>query len=553
MQNRLKALALMFHLSLFMSWQSAFPACFPPNKLHLNPSPLEKSNITQAQFNQIIDAIEKLYLPVVRSHKARLKINRLWKDDTVNANATQNGKTWQVNMYGGLARRPELTPDGFAMVLCHELGHHLGGYSFYHDSDMPWASNEGQADYFATHACAKEIWKGEAEQNIKARQSVQQTAKRVCDLNFANTDDRDICYRSSNAGLSLATLLAKLSEGPAPTFETPDSSVVSMTYDGHPEAQCRLDTFLAGSVCSKKFNKNIIPAKFLEDKFGVEAETEAGLYSCLARDGWVTAQRPRCWFKPLAEFDGTIMGNPHWSDTSGNQQAEPGEQISLRIPLTNKIKNTTRDVRGELFSKTRGVSVVSALSHYPDIAQGESAWPEKPFNLEIAKTFTCGHPFELIFRASSASGVREFPVNGFVGPKRAEDVILASSSQEHEVPDAPSNGLQIPIQVKEKITVETLAFDLDIGGLYPEENEFELQTPQGQTVKLNIAGKFDGGLSSTIDVKLTKPVSAEGTWVLKVRDLQENDTIKLRRFVLRAPFAERVACQSIVLDPHGSL
>ena len=47
-----------------------------------------------------------------------------WKNDTVNANAQQRGRNWIVNMYGGLARRPEIFFRRFAMVLCHELGHH---------------------------------------------------------------------------------------------------------------------------------------------------------------------------------------------------------------------------------------------------------------------------------------------------------------------------------------------------------------------------------------------------------------------------------------------
>ena len=127
-------------------------ACFPPNKLHLTPSPLEKSNISQAKFNQIIDKAEQIYAPIIQSHRGKLVFNRLWKDNTVNASANQDGANWEVNMYGGLARRPEVTPDGFAMVVCHELGHHLGGYAFVNESEMTWAANEGQSDYFATHA-----------------------------------------------------------------------------------------------------------------------------------------------------------------------------------------------------------------------------------------------------------------------------------------------------------------------------------------------------------------------------------------------------------------
>ena len=71
--------------------------------------------------------------------------------NTVNANASQRGRTWIVNMYGGLARRPEITPDGFAMVLCHELGHHMGGFPFV----SGWAANEGQSDLFATLSCGR--------------------------------------------------------------------------------------------------------------------------------------------------------------------------------------------------------------------------------------------------------------------------------------------------------------------------------------------------------------------------------------------------------------
>ena len=48
---------------------------------------------------------------------------------------------WVVAMFGGLARRPEVTKDAFQFVVCHEVGHHLAGWPFAYD----WASNEGQS------------------------------------------------------------------------------------------------------------------------------------------------------------------------------------------------------------------------------------------------------------------------------------------------------------------------------------------------------------------------------------------------------------------------
>jgi Zn-dependent protease with chaperone function len=53
-------------------------------------------------------------------------------------------------MFGGLARDPLVTKDGFSAVICHEIGHHIAGAP---RKGFSWASNEGQADYFATTKC----------------------------------------------------------------------------------------------------------------------------------------------------------------------------------------------------------------------------------------------------------------------------------------------------------------------------------------------------------------------------------------------------------------
>jgi hypothetical protein len=516
--------------------------CFPPNKLHLSPSPLERSNISQEKFNQIIDKAEAVYGPLIRTHKGVLKINRLWKDNTVNASARQDGQTWEVNMFGGLARRPEITPDGFAMVVCHELGHHLGGYSFYSDSDSVWASNEGQSDYFASHACAKEIWKDEPELNANFRKKVLPFAQKVCDINHSRQADRDICYRSSVAGMSLATLLAKLRESPAPKFETPDSSIVDVTYEEHPEAQCRLDTYLAGAACTVPFDKSIIPAKKFSDKFGPKAEKEAGRYSCLARDGWLTAQRPRCWFKPHFEFEGLVALSPEWSDDSGNRRVEPGETLSVRIPLTNKLSSFSQGVTGELFSRTTGVTVETKKVNYPDINTGAIANSDQPFTVRVSENFGCGHPFELTFRASAQSGSREFPLRWHSGTKVAPDLVLGRSNKPVKIPDAPSYGLSMPIKVTQSALTDVVILDLELDGNYPEENEFYLRLPTGEELKLIVDGLFESDLKASVRVSLPSRMSVSGEWTLRVRDLYEDDLTVLKSYALRVPYGERVSC-----------
>jgi len=181
----------------------------PPNNLHLEDlQERAASNVSENQFNEIIDSIMDIYSPIASARGVRLTVAKLWSDSTVNANASQpSDDVWHINMYGGLARRPEVTPDGFAMVVCHELGHHFAGYPFYGAQD--WAASEGIADAFATQVCARKLWAADPE-NREFRKSVNGYAKRQCDSRWTAQQNRDLCYRTSEAGLSLASLLSKL-------------------------------------------------------------------------------------------------------------------------------------------------------------------------------------------------------------------------------------------------------------------------------------------------------------------------------------------------------
>jgi hypothetical protein len=223
-------------------------------------------------------------------------MNKLWTNSTVNASADQSGNDWEVNMYGGLARRAEVTPDGFALVVCHELGHHLGGFAFYGNEE--WAASEGQSDYFATQACARRIWKADKAVNASFRKTASATVKAKCAA-WTTTASQDLCYRTLAASQSLANLLSALNSQGVPDLQKPDRSQVSRTQVSHPAGQCRLDTYLAGAVCKKTFLANLIPGKeFVGDQNGSDAEREAASVSCHAASGYSEGLRPRCWFKP---------------------------------------------------------------------------------------------------------------------------------------------------------------------------------------------------------------------------------------------------------------
>jgi hypothetical protein len=254
----------------------------PENNLHEQDS-LMSNNMTQQMFDKIIDQIEAYYKPIVAKFGGKLVVERKWSDNTVNAYAQQIGSTWKVTMFGGLARRDEMTPDGFAMVVCHELGHHLAGFP-----NSGWASYEGQSDYFALQACASNLWAGEFQINDEAVADVDSTAKALCDKYYSN--DPSLCYRKMNASYSLANLLAALG-GDTISFDTPDKTIVKKTASEHPAAQCRLDTYVAGTLCEKKWGDTVMPAN----------EKESAKYLCtsaLNQKEYSIKARPRCWFKP---------------------------------------------------------------------------------------------------------------------------------------------------------------------------------------------------------------------------------------------------------------
>lgn len=274
-------------------------ADFPPNNLDLEDNlMLEKSatGVTEAKFRAIVSDMQKLYAPIVAAHGGVLTINPNWADSTVNAYATQNGSDWHVEMFGGLARRPEITEDGFRMVVCHELGHHLGGFAFYGPYD--WAAVEGQADYFANQVCAKKVF-GVPDTVlglVKYKAAIPKKMADKCDDVYYSQMDRAVCYRSFAGGQSLANLLARMSMERQPSIDTPSTSVVRATYKAHPRAQCRLDTYIAASLCVKKFDDAVIPGlNHPDNQDSLGAELEAYKYSCAGSN---VGARPRCWFFP---------------------------------------------------------------------------------------------------------------------------------------------------------------------------------------------------------------------------------------------------------------
>lgn len=258
--------------------------------------------ITEVQFNEVMDRIEKFYGPVVKQKGGTLKINRKWSDPTVNASAQQQGGTWVLNMYGGLARHQEIGVEGMALVACHEMGHHIGGAPKIKGWMSTWASNEGASDYFATLKCLRVYFAEDDNEAIIAAQApgvIEPMMKEMCEKEFTQRADQLLCLRNSIAGAQVAGLFMDLNKDTVrPSVTTPDKTIASVMDDNHPKTQCRMDTYFAGAVCNV-------------DATVGNSDTDFKQGSCVegvAAVGW----RPKCWFKAPSDTPEEKPDEPNW-------------------------------------------------------------------------------------------------------------------------------------------------------------------------------------------------------------------------------------------------
>lgn len=269
-------------------YQTSPETCFPENDLYISHTQKSMTGMTEEVFNKVIDEVESIYIPLVKDKGGDLQVERKWEDGTVNAYAQRVGNVYKVSMFGGLARHPAVTPDGFAMVVCHEVGHHIGGApkkkSWF---GTAWASNEGQADYWGSTKCMKRVLAvmPEFHQNDETSDEFKY-AKAECEKRYTTQEEVYVCSRSAMAGKSLANLFKDLRRlGKELKFAERDQNVVSSTNHNHPAPQCRLDTYFSAALCAKSVDDMV-------------DESDAKPGNCNRDEGFDLETRPLCWFKP---------------------------------------------------------------------------------------------------------------------------------------------------------------------------------------------------------------------------------------------------------------
>lgn len=231
----MKIFSLVF-FSIFTLQMFAYQV-MPDNDLWKEDSLYKRGGLTQEMFNRVVDVANEIYQPIAKQNNEKLVINKLWTNSTVNANCSRYRGKVTINMYGGLARRDEVTVEGFALVLCHELGHAYGGYPFIYVAEK--MSAEGQADYYGAEACHA----------LVMDRMMDTMEGPSTDYMLRSCGSDNICLRGLIGGQSLGNLLSVLSGEEAPSYEKLDETIVTKTELSYPKTvSCRLTTYYYGTL-----------------------------------------------------------------------------------------------------------------------------------------------------------------------------------------------------------------------------------------------------------------------------------------------------------------
>jgi hypothetical protein len=253
-------------------------------------------------FESLITSTIDLFQPYAALRNARITQLIHWNSSGAGAFTFRKdgGRTWEIWFYDGITRLPYVTDDLVRSLVCHELGHHLAGYPF---KDNGWAAAEGQADYFAIHACLPEVWQKIADSSdaqVEELAQVDPLLRTRCQSVFDKPQELALCLRKAQL-METMRLYGAEDRRRIPDFDTPDPTKVTETTLSHPAPQCRLDTQLAAMLCAVTFQLGRIPGLGSDGKGRntLEAEIDSDRSLCGSNHHHAAARRPRCWFASL--------------------------------------------------------------------------------------------------------------------------------------------------------------------------------------------------------------------------------------------------------------
>lgn len=181
----------------------------------------------KVEFEKTIETIFKIYHSELSEKFDSISMNVNWDGKTPNASVSRKDGQLRVYFDGEFVRKHQLNAPAFAITVCHEIGHVLGGEPRVYPSKK--YSSEAQSDYFAASECLPRYYKTLKNPTFKKATLSQELASK-CQSEYCqwamSALERELVIYGEEASL--------LKE---------DTKVVKYTnMNDYPSAQCRVDT-----------------------------------------------------------------------------------------------------------------------------------------------------------------------------------------------------------------------------------------------------------------------------------------------------------------------
>lgn len=239
--------------------------------------------INESQFIEISQKVAALYEPSIKAKGNNLLLRLFWNDSKMAYanNFVPEYKQYEVTISGDYTQTPDLTPDAFSLIVCHEFGHLFGGAPY---TNPYRSSNESQADYYSTLKCFKKLVADDYNLLFVLKQGslITSEMQNQCKQVYSQWEsDYYICLRGM---LAAETLIRSRNPEANVSISKKDLEKVDYNiFDHYGSPQCRLDSLVAGLLCNAKGNVS-------------NKDYHKG--TCTKESGHKFGIRPRCSFNP---------------------------------------------------------------------------------------------------------------------------------------------------------------------------------------------------------------------------------------------------------------
>ena len=234
----LRLIILLFLFFPLSSYSSIFKNNY---EIHLEEA--TTSEVNQAKFYSITSEIYKLF------SQTNILVNYEWDKPYFTAYAhEESAHNFSINFWGGLARIPDMLEETWAFIVCHELGHILGGEPHLSIETLRWASSEGQSDYFAAQICLPRYFKSKIKSNIE-QQDYLPFELGLCLKRYEKTEDQSICLQILRAQRGFVAINRYMQNDEDYEF---NREVEFNNNSSMPTLQCRMNTITDGATCIHK-------------------------------------------------------------------------------------------------------------------------------------------------------------------------------------------------------------------------------------------------------------------------------------------------------------